>query len=551
MQWLKGRNVLFGALAAVAACSGDPTGNESTPTEIQSNPDVVFVTQGDSVPVIVSVIDEDGQILQADFTATDVGSGITVKLDPTYQRVTTGPAIGRAARFYVKGVGLAHTSFKVNALGLTKTIEVTSVPGALNAEVTDTLPALGDTVTITAPTGTFFSDSSVLTFNGAAPVVTAQDETTISFIPMENISGPALVSNVGVASNNAIVFDLTTPFNFKTDSITDIGTALSNTAPALGAPVTLTLPAGLKLIPESLATLTVAGGPAFPRNRNLSADSTTITFVPPPNADSFVVVSGVIPAAFAGCCAGSPNYILTLGTTNKLATPVVDSFPATVNDASPAVNDVITLTSTDGNFGIADTATVAIGGTSAPVLSRTANSISFTAPPSTTGPITVNGVAVVGFPLSLPATAGTVTFADSTGIPSLGGTDDPSTAPALQFPQIPGGSLLEDSGTFDFTGFGTGITARFYKLNVPADADITFTLDWAGGAEDLGAYLFTADLSEQVGDPADNGGEGDHPETVTNTVPAGNYVLAILNFSATTPPNFSIRVDAAPPSPAE
>jgi hypothetical protein len=550
MQWLKGRNVLFGALAVVA-CSGDPTGNDSTPTEIQSTPDVVFVTQGDSVAVIVSVIDEDGQILQADFTATDVGSGIKVKLDPTYQRVTTGNPIARAARFYVKGVDLAHTSFKVNALGLTKTIEVTSVPGALNAEVTDTVPALGDTVTITAPTGTFFTDSSVLSFNGAPPVVTAQDETTISFIPMANISGPALVSNVGVASNPALVFQLTTPFNFKTDSIADIGTALSNTSPALGAPVTLTLPAGLKLIPESLATLTVAGGSSFPRNRTLSADSTTITFVPPPNVDSFVVVGGIIPAPLADCCAGTPNYSLTLGTTAKIATPVVDSAPATLNDATPAVNDLVTLTLTDANFGISDTATVSVGATSAPVASRTANSITFTAPPSTTGPITVNGVSVVGFPLSLPSTAGDVTFADSTGIPSLSGTGDPSTAPALLFPQIPGGSLLEDSGSFDFTGFGTGITARFYKLNVSADADLTFTLDWAGGAEDLGAYLFTADLSAQVGDPADNGGAGAHPETVTNTVPAGNYVLAILNFSATTPPSFSIRVDAAPPSPAE
>ena len=223
MQRLKGRNIVFGALA-VLACSGDPTGNESTPTAIQSNPDVVFVTQGDSEPVVVTVLDEDGNVLQADFTASDIGSGITVRLDPTYQEVTTGNPIQRGSRFFVKGVDLAQTSFKVNALGLTRTIEVTSVPGELDAEITDSLPALGDTVTITAPPGTFFSDSSVVTFNGAAPVVTDQTETTISFIPMPNIFGPALVSNVGVASNPAVVFALATPFNVKTDSIVDIGT---------------------------------------------------------------------------------------------------------------------------------------------------------------------------------------------------------------------------------------------------------------------------------------------------------------------------------------
>src|SRR5262245_7217151 len=258
MQRLKGRNIVFGALA-VLACSGDPTGNESTPTAIQSNPDVVFVTQGDSEPVVVQVLDEDGNVLQADFTTSDVGSGITVRLDPTYQQVTTGNPIQRGSRFFVKGVDLTSTSFKVSALGLTRTIDVTSVTGALDAEITDSQPTLGDTVTITAPTGTFFTETSVLTFNGAAPVVTAQDETTISFIPMPNIFGPATVSNVGVTSNPDLHFDLTTPFNVQTDSILDIGTGISNTAPALGTPITLTLPAGLKLIPESLATLNVAG----------------------------------------------------------------------------------------------------------------------------------------------------------------------------------------------------------------------------------------------------------------------------------------------------
>jgi hypothetical protein len=549
MQRLKGRNIIFGALA-VLACSGDPTGNESTPTVIQSNPDVVFVTQGDSEPVVVTVLDEDGNVLQADVTQSDVGSGITVRLDPTYQEVTTGNPIQRGTRFFVKGVDLAHTSFKVTALGLTKTIEVTSVPGALDAEITDTLPTLGDTVTITAPPGTFFSDSSVLTFTGATPVVTDQTETTISFIPMANVFAPAVVSNVGVASNPAVVFELATPFNVKTDSIFDIGTSLSTTAPALGAPVTLTLPAGLKLIPESLATLTVAGAPLFPQQRTLSANSTTITFTPPPNADSFVVVNGVIPSVFTGCCAADPDYPLLLNTTARVATPVVDSAAATVNDAAPAVNDLVTLTLTDANFGIVDTATVVVGATLAPVSSRTANSITFTAPPGTTGPVTVNGVSVVGFPLALPTTAGDVTFADSTTIPSLAGTDAVGTAPALLFPQVPGGSLLEDSGTFDFPDFG--VPTRLYKITVPADADVTVTIDWAGGAEDLGAYWFSADATEQLDfDPADAGGEGDHPETATNTIPAGTYILALINFSATTPPNFSIRVDAAPPAPAE
>ena len=252
MQRLKGRNIVFGALA-VLACSGDPTGNESTPTAIQSNPDVVFVTQGDSEPVVVSVLDEDGNVLQADFTderrrerdhgqaRPDLSGGNDRQPDPARQP-------GSSSRAWT----WPNTSFKVNALGLTKTIEVTSVPGAARRRRSPTAsPTLGDTVTITAPTGTFFTDTSVLTFNGAAPVVDGQDETTISFIPMPNIFGPALVSNVGVASNPAVVVRAGHAVQRQDRFDHRYRHRLSTTAPALGAPVTLTLPAGLSCCPRA------------------------------------------------------------------------------------------------------------------------------------------------------------------------------------------------------------------------------------------------------------------------------------------------------------
>jgi hypothetical protein len=536
MQRLKGRNIVFGALA-VLACSGDPTGNESTPTAIQSNPDVVFVTQGDSEPVVVTVLDEDGNVLQADVTQSNVGSGITVRLDPTYQEVTTGNPIQRGTRFFVKGVDLAHTSFKVTALGLTKTIEVTSVPGSLDAEITDSQPTLGDTVTITAPSGTFFTENSVLTFNGAAPVVTAQDETTISFIPMANIFGPALVDGVGVTTNPDLLFSLTTPFNVQTDSIVDIGTGLSNTAPALGVPVTLTLPAGLKLIPESLATVSVAGAGLFPIHRTLSADSTVITFTPPPNADSFVVVNGVIPASLAACCASAPNYALLLGTTNKVTTPVVDTFPSTVSDLTPDIGQELTVTSTDPAYTISDTASVIAGGVPATVTARTANSITFIPSPGAVGGITVNGVVIAEFSLALPSSGGDISVP-----PPLEGTGDPTTAPAIEL-----NTTVFDAGTFDYQApifggqFGT-FPARLYKVVVPADGDVTVTIDWPSD-QDLGGYWFAEDgVTEPGFDPADNGGAGAHPETVTNTMTAGTYILAVVNFGEGDPPVFTINV---------
>jgi len=554
MQWLKGRSVLLGALAVVA-CSGDPTGNESTPTQIQSDPDVVFVTQGDSQPVIVRVLDEDGQVLQADFTQSDVGPGITVRLDPTFQEVTTGNPIQRGSRFFVSGVTLTHTSFKVNALGLTKTIEVTSVPGTLDATITDSVPNLGDTVSITAATGTFFTDSSVLTFAGNPAVVVSQDATTITFIPFPNINGPAVVSNVGVESNPNLVFELSSPFIVRTDSIVDIGTGVAPATPALGAPVTVTLPAGLKVIPESLVAsgvgadtvqrgLTVAAGAFQPLSITANADSTQITFIPPPNVDSFVVIPGIIPAKLVGCCSGAPGYPLTLATTARVTTPVVDTFPSTLSDLNPDIGEEVTLTSTDGAYTIDPAATVNAGGLAATVTGQTANSITFIPAPGAAGPIIVSGVQIVGFSLELPSSAGNITVP-----PPLEGTGSVATAPELPVPDVGSSTTTFDAGTFDYAApifggqFGL-FPARVYKLVVPTDRDITVTLDWPSD-EDLGAYWFAADGTTEPGfDPSDNGGEGDHPETATNTIPAGTYILAIVNFNATNPPVFTIKLDS-------
>jgi hypothetical protein len=536
MQRLKGRNIVFGALA-VLACSGDPTGNESTPTAIQVNPDVVFVTQGDSEPVVVQVLDEDGNVLQADVTASNVGSGITVRLDPTYQQVTTGNPIQRGTRFFVTGVSLAHTSFTVNSLGLTREVEVTSVPGELDATISDSLPALGDTISITAPTGTFFTDTSLVTFNGAAPVVVSQDATTITFIPMPNIDGPALVSNVGVESNSSVVFDLTTPFRVKTDSILDIGTAISNQTPALGEEITFTLPAGLKLLPESLATLNIAGNAVLPRDRHLSADSTVITFIPPPSSDSFIVVNGVVPARLASCCGSTAGYPLLLSTTAKVTTPVVDTFPSTASDLNPDIGEEVTLTSTDPDYTIDPAATVTAGGLAATVTGQTANSITFIPTPGSVGPFVVTGVLVAGFSLQLPSSAGDITVP-----PPLEGTEDPATAPTIAL-----NTTVFDAGTFDYQApifggqFGL-FPARLYKVVIPTDGDVTVTVDWPSD-QDLGGYWFAEDgVTEPGFDPADNGGAGAHPETITNTMPAGTYILAIVNFGDGDPPVFTINV---------
>jgi len=541
MQWLKRRWVPFGMIGALA-CSGDPTGNESTPTDITANPEVVFVTQGQSQPVIVSVVDEDGQVLQADFgKPTNVGSGIKVTLDTNFQTTTTGVPIHRQARYFVEGVDLAHSSFTVEALGLTKTIEVFSVPGALNATISNPTPALGDTISITAPAGTFFTDSSLLTFGGYPPFVVSRDETTITFIPFPNITAPALVSNVGVESNPDVVFEIATPDTVRTDSIFDIGGGVSNTTPDLGAEVTLTLPAGLRLIPESLATLNVAGAPLFPRGRHLSADSSTIFFVPPPSSDSFVVVSGVIPARLGECCTATriigldtiPGYALTLATTARLTTEAVTVFPSTVSNGAPAANTEITLNSTDPDFTISDTAQVLIGALPAAVTGRTANSITFVPPPSSSGGLTVNGVLRGGFSLSLPSTSDTV--ATGALAAPLSGTTGQSNAPQLDVPGAGDAKAIWD--TPDFLAASDTVAtlldgggSAFYKIVIPADGDYTISTDWTLGTE-LDQYLCATPIDEaELSNCDDTAAVGDKPATATYSLTAGTYFLIINDF---------------------
>jgi hypothetical protein len=127
MQRLTRGLVWFGAMLVIGACSGDPTNNKGTPTDIVAIPTAMFVTQGQSKAVIVSAVDEDGQSLVADFSVSNVGPGITAAVDPDFLPVVGSKPIERQGRIVVTGVAVSSDSFRVNALGLTKSIRVTTV----------------------------------------------------------------------------------------------------------------------------------------------------------------------------------------------------------------------------------------------------------------------------------------------------------------------------------------------------------------------------------------------------------------------------------------
>jgi hypothetical protein len=123
-------SVLFGVLAGIWACSGDPTNNTGKPTFIVADPAVLFVPQGLTVGTIVSVVDEDGQSLASDFTVSNVGAGLTVFRDANYLPTQTIPPtdIGHQARFVISADAAGTNTFTVNASGLTKTVTVNVTP---------------------------------------------------------------------------------------------------------------------------------------------------------------------------------------------------------------------------------------------------------------------------------------------------------------------------------------------------------------------------------------------------------------------------------------
>ena len=95
------------------------------------------------------------------------------------------------------------------------------------------------------------------------------------------------------------------------------------------------------------------------------------------------------------------------------------------------------------------------------------------------------------------------------------------------------------AGVFDFFSpfgaCGVGVPCQVYKVTLPTDGSIAVTATWEGSS-DVGVYFFTADGSTAVGDAAcDAHGNatdptGPQPETCTEALTAGTYIVAVAPF---------------------
>jgi hypothetical protein len=561
------------SLLLIAGCAGDPTESLRGPaTELTALPSQLFIELGATKKVDVSAVDGQGNQLTENFVVTSVGSGITVVRDSSFRGVFQSdsvfavPAEDLQFRFTVVGTAYGATSFTVSAGGVDKVIPVQVAPQNQIGTTFSTLtPALGDTVTITAPAGASFTQTAKLQLAAAAdstdPLIVERDPngTFIRFIPPPNFNGPLVISEVTSTAAPGLVFSPATSELLTTPVIDSVDVTFSTATPTVGQTVTATIQNPLiKFRPDVASTGRVRFGMNFagqlpgplqgpdslhvrigsgPQAVVVAADSSSLTFQAPPNAAGAAqVVSFVFPGGMS----------LALPTRTGITSPNIGTtINATVSSATPAVLAPVTITAPAGlKFGPLAADTVIIGGQVAVNQSVAVDGSSITVIPipGSSGTAVISGVqptAAPQFTLTLPTVA-TITVA---AIVPLTGTEDPGTAPSLTVPTAGNSFVLNDAGGFDGAGeccFDVG--TRYYKLTIAAPTTLTFTLDWFQG-QDLGVYITEADAVTVI-DAGDGGGEGPtgHPETVTVPFTPGTYFVAIPNFSASNPSFFQLTL---------
>lgn len=564
MKRLLRGSVVLAVAAGFLSCSGDPTSDLREPTGIVATPTTVFLDVGESEPVLASLLDQQGNQIAADFEITDVGPGISVVRDTAFLHTSApGTAIQNQQRFVVSATGVANSSFTLNAGGQSLVVPVRATPAAIEIGISNPTPNWGDTITLTAPAGVLFTDTSAVTFGGGPPgdiVSLSPDRTVLTVVPGPNTTGAVTVSNTTVSYDESLNFTITSLGTVTSPPLTDLtGAVLSNPTPALGEVVTLTLPAGIKVLPDSLlpdgsiGVLADSGivieGAMNPAGVAVSADSSSISFVPAPNSDSIITVRGIVPSVLPQFphILSTPVDTVTNVALVKLTSPAIDSFAATLSSATPAVNAPVVLTSTNPQFTFVAPAVVAIGGdSSAIVTGQTASTITFLPAPASTGNVGVGAVDVVGFGLPLPSTAPTITT--SSTVPAMPGTGSTATAPAIAVPPVDGRTGFYDAGTFpgDLLGQGAAID-QVYRVVVTSGGDYTFTVGWNNAADVDLFFCAVADCSDADFFAASTA----NPESGTLTLAPGTYYLAVELFAGDPPTWISVQIDhAATPPPA-
>jgi hypothetical protein len=321
MKHMVQRSISFIALTGMLACTGDPTGDFANGVDhLEATPTTLFIVEGTPENVVVTARDASNNPVTANFTIASVTGDISVERDVNFEPVrnSDGELEPNTHPIRVRYLVTPTTStgtgaFTISAGGETIDISVRTTPTTLNVlTLSNASPALGDTVTITAPAPYKFTPASTITLTGAASVKvsTSADSTQIRFLAGPNADGPVSVTGAVLSYAPTIAtFTVTSALAFTTPALSNFG-SVSTTAATTGDTVTLTITpgSGLRFRPSSVVT--IGGRPTI--RRSISADSLTMRVSPAFGAAANVSVTNVILTFL-------PAVALNLTSTNQIA----------------------------------------------------------------------------------------------------------------------------------------------------------------------------------------------------------------------------------------
>ena len=535
------KHMASGAIACLgvlvlAGCYSDPSAgiNNSKYDQVQATPQFLYMKVGDSTQVLARLINDADVGAVTSYNVTNVGAGILVHYQPNYRpyynSVTDTPAPTgdkNQQQYYVVGTAIGIYTFTLTPTsvntGISKTVTVTVVSKDLGAALNKTTANSGDTVTITSPATTVFSQSSVVTFATGAPVVVTNrsaDSTKITFVVGPNVTGPATVSNVGfLFSPTANTVSISTTNSLVTGPAP---VTLSASSGNVGVPVTATLGGTLKFVGNSHI---IVGTDTASRESGVvtvSADSTVVTFVPFLGSHGLVNFTNLaLSSAVTLCNASTTAAAIKLNCTATSTTaPNIVAAGTPIEFAATSAASY-TLSAVYGGTTTANSTTAALANANPIIFSTYGAATTATIPQTRSFIVTDNGPFVAGSPCDV---------AHSLVGPSPGG-------------KVPLG-------------------CRYYAITTLAQT-LTGTLAWdQTTTTDLGLYDLTSTfvvpnngtvaapiLNAVIADGFGNEQGNNPPETGTKVVPtatgststAGKFLLIVVNFGAATPQYYQFR----------
>jgi hypothetical protein len=555
------------ALLAVAGCGSEPTDELRNGIDhLEASPTQLFLEVGQTKTVQVGAVDAQGNPLDFNYEVTATGPGITVRRDSSFLPIFVddstlqAPATGPRFRFIVEGTAYNASSFTVSAGGDEIVIPVQVIPQAgLAATFDDDTVDLGQVVALTAPAGVSFADTANLSIGEEALTIVSQDATTINFIPPPSVSSPVTIHGVISASTPDIVYAPSTQTALVTPLIDTVDVTYSTTTPALGQTVTMTSPNPLiTMVVDSLIFPgQLPGREGDPQNIVVAIDSLSLTFDAPPSIDGN---GTVVNFHFPG------DYLRALPTRPVVTGANIGlSLPATISDTLPDVSEVVTITPPAG-FHFDPATSILVGGNPVIVTSIGAggSSVSFVPLPGAVGVPQIDGVVPDAAPLNILTMPAENNVSVPSEVPTLAGSDDPSTAPSIPTPAEGALSVLFDAANFDGPAAAAcifGTVCHFYELNVTEAGVYTITTDWNVGS-DIDMYI-CPDPGAITGDCIFDGATGAHPEVVPAELTPGAWFIVTDDFAGdaqgTTlvlsvqhdPPAAGVALRRAPADPAK